>query len=54
MSSIKCLLGIHKFEILEIIDVKNQELTLNKIIVNRCGCCGKIKHYSITLINNYV
>lgn len=39
----KCFLGIHKYELLETREVKNQYGEITKLIyISRCSNCGKI------------
>lgn len=51
---IKCLFGLHKYEI-----YKDEPLTdareniLGRIIISRCSVCGKIRVDKIRTIENY-
>lgn len=53
-NSIKCKLGLHKYEI-----YKEEEFTdlrkdvIGKVIISRCSICGKIRVDKIRTVENY-
>lgn len=53
-NSIKCKLGLHKYEV-----YKEEEFTdlrkdvIGKIIISRCSICGKIRVDKIRTVENY-
>lgn len=52
--AIKCAFGLHSYEVYKeetVVDVKDNPV--GKLIINRCGCCGKIKTNRIILTENY-
>ena len=54
IDSIKCKLGIHKYEV-----YKEEELTdirkdvIGKVIISRCSACGKIHVDKVRTVENY-
>lgn len=54
IDSIKCKLGIHKYEV-----YKEEELTdvykdvIGKVIISRCSVCGKIHVDKVRTVENY-
>lgn len=54
MEDIKCLFGLHKYEVykeLDLTDVRGN--IIGKIIVTKCSKCGKIHKKNIITTNGY-
>lgn len=53
MQSFKCYIGIHKYEVLDTIDVKTVGSSVIRTIILRCAHCGKISYINIDTNHNY-
>ena len=49
----KCIIGLHKYEVLENKEIKNPYNGIVGITISRCTNCGKIKEITIYTDNNY-
>lgn len=50
----KCFIGLHKYEVLKEVEVKNVRGEVEAItIISRCSNCGKLKHHVVPVLKGY-
>lgn len=51
---IKCFFRLHTYEVYKEEDVLNvRKEVVAKVIISRCKHCGKIKHYTVPVVERY-